>query len=107
MDTTDAEVPTVRGRQQSISDLMDIFNDLSIEDPVQIIVGEVTINCCVHRVNRSNHHLTVLFTTFANDYLRVETEWANGWLDPQVDRLKPVAEKRQPIGELQAIHPLP
>ncbi|WP_435159742.1 hypothetical protein [Haladaptatus sp. DFWS20] len=86
-----------------VSDLVDAFVGLKIEDPLRITVSDVSIDCHVHDIDRTNDRFTLLLETFSGDYLRVETQWARGWLDPQVDRLKPVAEERQPLGELQGI----
>ncbi|SIR77515.1 hypothetical protein SAMN05421858_3786 [Haladaptatus litoreus] len=86
-----------------VSDLVDAFVDLKIEDFLRVTVSDVTIKCHVHDIDRTSDRFTLLLKTFSNDYLRIETQWAGGWLDPQVDRLKPIAEERQPLGELQAI----
>lgn len=89
--------------RHKVSDLVDSFVGLEIEDPLRVTVGDVTIDCHVHDIDRTNDRFTILVKTFAEDYLRIETQWVGGWLDPQVDRLKPIAEERQPIGELQNI----
>jgi len=89
--------------RHKVSDLVDAFVDLKIEDPLRVTVGDVTIDCHVHDIDRTSDRFTILVKTFAEDYLRVETQWVGGWLDPQVDRLKPIAEERQPLGELQNI----
>ncbi|GAA0241204.1 hypothetical protein ACFFQF_29655 [Haladaptatus pallidirubidus] len=86
-----------------VSDLVNTFVNLNIEDFLRITVSGVTIECHVHDIDRTNDRFTLLLKTFSNDYLRIETQWVRGWLDPQVDRLKPVAEERQPLGELQNI----
>ena len=85
-----------------------LFSELDEASPrVELIPGvtvaDVDIDCLVHDIDRTSDRCTVLVKTFAGDYLRVETQWAGGWLDPQVDRLKPAAEERQPLGELQGI----
>ncbi|WP_227357625.1 hypothetical protein [Haladaptatus salinisoli] len=90
-------------RCHEVSGLVDTFVDLQIEDALRVTVAGVTIDCCVHDIDRRDSRFTLLLKTFAEDYLRIETQWACGWLDPQVDRLKPVAEERQPLGELQGI----
>lgn len=90
-------------RCHEVSDLVDAFVGLKIEDALRVTVGGVGIDCHVHDIDRTDSRFTLLLKTFSGDYLRVETQWASGWLDPQVDRLKPVAEERQPLGELQAI----
>ncbi|WP_433630455.1 hypothetical protein [Halomicrococcus sp. NG-SE-24] len=95
-----------RRRQQPVSDMVDTFVNLSVDDDLQITVCGVTIDCHVHHIDRTDSRFTLLLATFADDYLRVETQRVNGWLDPQVDRLKPVAEERQPLGELDAIRPV-
>ncbi|WP_458187820.1 hypothetical protein [Haladaptatus sp. NG-WS-4] len=90
-------------RCHEVSGLVDTFINLDIEDTLRVTVGDVAIDCRVHDIDRTDSRFTLLLQTFAGDYLRVETQWARGWLDPQVDRLKPVEEERQPLGELQAI----
>ncbi|EFW91232.1 hypothetical protein ZOD2009_15431 [Haladaptatus paucihalophilus DX253] len=89
--------------RHEVSDLVDSFVGLEIEDPLRVTVADVDIDCHVHDIDRTNDRFTILVKTFAGDYLRVETQWAGGWLDPQVDRLKPVAEERQPLGKLQDV----
>jgi hypothetical protein len=89
--------------RHAVSDMVDAFVGLEIEDPLRVTVADVDIDCRVHDIDRTSDRFTVLVKTFAEDYLRVETQWAGGWLDPQVDRLKPVTEERQPLGELQGI----
>ncbi|WP_440010460.1 hypothetical protein [Halomicrococcus sp. SG-WS-1] len=106
MNATDASTSDARGRQQSVSEMVDSFVDLSVDDALRITVDGVTIDGHVHHVDRTDSRFTLLLATFADDFLRVETQWADGWLDPQVDRLKPVAEERQPLGELDAIRPV-
>lgn len=90
-------------RCSEVSGLVDTFVGLEIEDALRVTVADVTIDCRVHDIDRRDGRFTLLVETFAGDYLRIETLWACGWLDPQVDRLKPVAEERQPLGELQGI----
>ena len=89
--------------RHKVSDLVDTFVGLKIDDSLRITVSDITIDCHVHDIDRTSDRFTLLLETFAGDYLRVETQWARGWLDPQVDRLKPVAEERQPLGELQNV----
>lgn len=88
-----------------VSDMLDSFVEVAIGDALHITVGDAGFECRVHDIDRTDSRYTMLLETFGNDYLRVETQWAGGWLDPQVDRLKPVAEERQPLGELQSIEP--
>lgn len=95
MDTTE--------RCHEVPEFIDSFVGLGIEDALRITVADVTIECRVHDIDRQDRQYTLLLETFAGDYLRVETLWAGGWLDPQVDRLKPIAEERQPLGQLQEI----
>ncbi len=89
--------------RHKVSDLVDTFVGLNIEDSLRITVNDTAIDCHVHDIDRTDDRFTLLLETFAGDFLRVETHWTRGWLDPQVDRLKPVAEERQPLGELQDV----
>lgn len=90
-------------RCHEIPEFIGLFVGLEIEDTLRITVADVTIECRVHDIDRRDRRFTLLLETFAGDYLRVETLWVGGWLDPQVDRLKPIAEERQPLGQLQEI----
>ncbi|WP_266081752.1 hypothetical protein [Haladaptatus caseinilyticus] len=89
--------------RHKVSTLVDAFVGLKVDDPLQITVSDISIDCHVHDIDRTDDRYTLLLKTFSGDFLRIETQWARGWLDPQVDRLKPVAEERQPLGELQSI----
>ncbi len=103
MKEEDPGVMSATESRHAVSDMVDTFVGLEIEDLLRVTVADVHIDCLVHDIDRTSDRCTVLVKTFAGDYLRVETQWAGGWLDPQVDRLKPIAEERQPLGELQGI----
>ncbi|MFH5802314.1 hypothetical protein [Haladaptatus sp. CMAA 1911] len=79
-----------------VSNLVDAFVGLEIENPLYVTVADVDIDCHVYDIDRMSDRFTVLVKTFAADHLRIETQWAGGWLNPQVDQLKPIAEERQP-----------
>lgn len=91
------------GRHHEVSEMLDTFVDIEVGDTLQVTVDDTSIDGEVSAIDRADRRFTVLVETFASDYLRVETQWAGGWLDPQVDRLKPHAEERQPLGELRAV----
>jgi hypothetical protein len=82
------------------------LQDLERDDELRFAVNRESTRGCVRRVYVGESIIWVILTTPDERIIKIETQWANGWLEPLVDEYHRPRDELVPIGCLGEIERL-
>lgn len=87
-------------------DLIETFRDLEADDQLEITAGSESFPCAVRRTHAGSDTMWVVVSSRDNRLFKIETQWANGWLEPLVDEYIGSTDEVVPIGCLKDLSEL-
>ena len=89
-------------------DLIETFRDIEADDRLEISTGSRSFSCAVRRTHTGSETMWMVVSSTEDRLFKIETQWANGWLEPLVDEYIGSTDEVVPIGclkDLSAVGP--
>jgi hypothetical protein len=80
--------------------------DLGMLERLRFEVADEQFEGYSHRKQVEDGRMWVVVQTECDRVFRIETQWANGWLDPLVDEYDGDEDSVEPVGTLSAVEAL-
>lgn len=80
--------------------------DLGMLERLRFEVADEQFEGYSHRKQVDDGRMWVVVQTEGDRVFRIETQWANGWLEPLVDEYDGTADSVEPVGNLSSVEAL-
>ena len=79
-------------------DPIETLQSLEHGDRLRFVANQTTMEAEVRRIYRGDAIIWLVVSTPDHRIFKIETQWANGWLEPLVDEYRGLHDELVPVG---------
>ena len=83
--------------------LIESFREFEAEDCLEFSTGGESFTCMVRRTYTGSETMWMVVCSEEGRLFKIETHWANGWLEPLVDEYMGSTDEVVPVGCLKDV----